>query len=410
MSSTITPIVHRAPRIAGLLAAAVLFACLPPDAPGSCETPPPVTPLAGPVVMDGPCALGVESPTRLLVTTTDFATGAVSIVDATTFEVTPDVALGSTDAVPAWHDGRGLLLHRYQIDALQVLDPTRGWATAADIPITATCSAAPNPQSIAFDPDGLGYVTQLDVPELAVLDPWAAPGEGRVGTIDLRAVSDDDGNPDFGAAVACGSVIWVVAQRLDAAFARVGPDELIAVDTAAGVAFDLDPERDGAQGLRSDGTWLRQLRRDPADTTGHTLLGLSTGIERFDLDEARVVWAVAPERFADAGIGEPLQAQSFAISSDGTVAYIAAYDADFAQVRLYSVGLDGAAPQIPIAFADGFDSVERTVERIGDRLWYGSTRRSAPGLWVFDLGADPPTPLAGPLSTGLAPYSLVAIP
>lgn len=400
----------RAIRLALPCVAVIGPACIATVEPEACEAEGAAIAVPGPLVLDGPCTLDADAPTRLMVTTTDFATGALTIVDAATMAVDADVALGSTDAIPTWHDGMGLLVHRYQIDAIQVLDPTRAWATVADVPIEAACSVAPNPQAIAFASDGLGYVTQLDVPELAVLDPDAAPGFARVSTIDLRAIADDDGNPDFGAAFACGSLVWVVAQRLDERFARVGPDELFAIDVAAGGPVDLDATREGVQGLRSAGAWLRQLRRDPADPRAQTLLGLSTGIERFGLQDGTVVWAVAPERFAAAGIGEPLQPQAFAVDAAGTQAFVAAYDRDFSQVRLYRVGLDDAAPQVPEVFADGFDSVERTLERIGDRLWYGSTRRSAPGLWVFDLGADPPAVIAGPLSTGLPPYSLVAIP
>lgn len=395
---------------AAAVAVAVGPACIATVDPEACGAEGTAITVPGPLVLDGPCTLDVDAPTRLMVTTTDFATGAVTIVDAAAMAVDTDVALGSTDAIPSWHDGVGLLVHRYQIDAIQVLDPTRAWATIADVPIEAPCSVAPNPQAIAFADDGLGYVTQLDVPELAVLDPHAAPGVARVATIDLRAITDDDGNPDFGAAFACGSRVWVVAQRLDERFTRVGPDELFAIDTEAGGAVDLDATRDGVQGLRSAGAWLRQLRRDPADPSAHTVLGLSTGIERFGLEDGAVAWAVAPERFAAAGIDEPLQPQAFAVDAAGTQAFVAAYDRDFSQVRLYRVGLDDAAPQVPEAFADGFDSVERTLERVGDRLWYGSTRRSAPGLWVFDLGVVPPAVIAGPLSTGLPPYSLVAIP
>ncbi len=364
----------------------------------------------GPVRLDGPCNLDLESPTRLLVTTTDFATGAISVVDVETMVVTKDVGLGSTDAIPTWHDGMGLLVHRFQIDTVQVLDPGRDWALAAEIPIEAACSEAPNPQAVVFDADGLGYVTQLDVPELAIIDPRSTGPQARVGTIDLRSIPDVDGNADLGAAVACGSIVWVVAQRLDPSYSRRGPDELIAVDTTVGAPVDLDPDIPGAQGLVSAGAWLRQLRRDPADVEAHTLLGLSTGIERFDLSVGTVTWAVTPERFAAAGIVAPLQSQAFAIDADGTVAYLAAYDEDFSQVQLYRVGLDDAEPQTPQSFAQGFDSVEHTLERIGTRLWYGSTRRMAPGLWVFDLDGASPQPLAGPLSTGLPPYSMAVAP
>ena len=104
------------------------------------------------------------------------------------------------------------------------------------------------------------------------------------------------------------------------------------------------------------------------------------------------------------------QVLAFDLADDGSVAYLAAYDADYSQVRLYRVGLDGAAPEIPEPFAEGFDSAERTLELVGDNLWYGSRRLERPGLWRFDVSLDPPQLLDGPISTGLPPYSMVAIP
>ncbi len=395
-------------RIAGV----VLFAlgCAPVDADAPCPADEAAVPSTLAPVMDAPCDLDPPTPTRLLVTTTDFSTGAVSVVDLAAATVTRDVASATTDSVPAWQAGLGVLVHRYQFDGVERLDPARGWASAGEIPIASVCSSAPNPQAIAFAPDGLAYVTTLDVPELAVLDLDAPPSEARVGSVDLRAVRDEDENPDAGLAVACGSTVWVAVQRLDASYSRVGPDELVAVDTATRTVIDLDPAVDGAQGLRSAGAWLRQLRRDPTDDAGLTLLALSTGIERFDLRAQTVAWAVAPEAFAAAGLGTMRQPQSFDIDDDAELAWLAAYDEDFGQVRLYRVGLDGNEPAIPEPFADGFDSVERSLELVDDRLWYGSTRREAPGLWVFDTSVVPPVPVAGPLDTGLPPYSVVAIP
>lgn len=384
--------------------------CLPGFEPLPCDATEPAAATPGPVTLDGPCGDDPEIAKRLLLTTTDFATGAITLVDVATRNVTIDLAVGGTDAIPAWHDGLAMMLHRYGIDELQVLAPERDWATAANIPINAGCSPTPNPQSIVFDADGLGYVTTLDAPLLTVVDPRAVPAMAVIGTIDLRGIPEVDDNPDIGTSIACGSIVWVVAQRLDDSFGRLGPDELFAVDTGAQALVDLDPSDAAVDGLRSGGEWVRQLRRDPKDPTGHSVLALSTGIERFSLAEGAVVWAVDPGRFDDAGIGDLLQPQSFAVSKDGSVAYVAAYDENFSQVQLYTVGLDGNTPMIPESFADGFDSVERTLERIGDELWFGSTRRSAPGLWVFDTTVAPPVLDAGPLYTGLPPFSMVAIP
>jgi hypothetical protein len=156
---------------------------------------------------------------------------------------------------------------------------------------------------------------------------------------------------------------------------------------------------------------VRQLRRDPSDPQGLTLLGLSTGIERIELVSGRRRWVVAPDTMEQAGIGGRLQPQAFDVDDAGELAYVAAYDSDFSQVRLWRVSLrEDGTPAMPEPFAEGFDSVERTLELVGTSLWYGSTRAGAPGLWRFDVSGELPRREAGPLATGLAPYSMVAIP
>jgi hypothetical protein len=272
------------------------------------------------------------------------------------------------------------------------------------------CADAANPQSVAFGPDGLAYVPQLATPEVAVLDLRAPPAEALVDTIDLVAFADDDGNPEASLAFACGDTLWVSVQHLDPSFIRIGDDELVAIDLARGRALDLDAQTPGGQGLRSAGEWIRQIRRDPTDAAGHRVLALSTGIERFDLARGVVEWAVAPEVFESVGLDEMRLLQSFDVDDDGALAYVAAYDKGFAQVRLWRVGLDGNAPSEPEEFAEGFDSVERTLELVGETLWYGSTRAGASGLWRFDVSQWPPVRSDAPLSLGLPPFSMVVIP
>jgi len=356
------------------------------------------------------CVLGPKEPTRLLLTTTDFSTGALTVVDPDALEVTPDVAVASTDAIPFVDPlgGRVVIANRFGLDYLDVWTEP-GFDARGQFPVAADMGSA-NPHGVAFAPDGTAWVTTLGTSRLRRFDLARPPGSAEVETIELSAFADPDGNPEASLVVSCGRSVYVAVQRLDAAFSPVDVDMLVAIDPDEGLPVDLDAETPGGQGLALQGTWLRQLRTDPTDDTGRTLLGLTTGIERIDLDTRTVSWAAPQDAFARAGIGDVFLPQSFAVSADGTTAYVAAYVADFSEVQLYVVGLDGNAPTAPEPFASGLDSVERTLERIGDQLWFGSTRTTAPGLWVYDVSADPPRPIAGPLSTGLPPYSMVALP
>lgn len=391
--------------------AAALLGCAPP----SSEPPPDEAWMvdgddvpSGWRAPDGPCELDPPAPSRLLLTTTDFVTGALTVVDLADGTVEPDVAVGSTDAVPFGHDDRVVVVHRHQLDRLDVLDPTR-WSLVAQHALPSDRPSA-NPHAVAFDAAGLAWVTTFAEPTLRGLELGLPPARAEQARVDLSGFGDDDGNPEASLVVRCGDLLLVTAQRLDPGFHPHGPDVLVVVDPAERQALDLEPDTQELDPLPLLGGWVRQLRRDPADPEGRTLLALSTGIERVELRSGRRHWAVAPETMARAGIDGRLQPQAFDVDDDGRLAYLAAYDADFSQVRLYRVGLDGAEPVVPEPFAEGLDSVERTLELWGTDLWYGSTRHDAPGLWRFDTRGDVPRAVAGPLSTGLPPYSMVAIP
>lgn len=357
----------------------------------------------------GPCDLDPPAPSRLVLTTTDFVTGAITAVDLEDGSVEPDVAVGSTDAVPFGHEGRVIVLHRYQLDRIDVLDPA-SWSLVAQHAVPSKGPSA-NPHAVAFDAEGLAWVTSFAEPTLLALDLERPPAEAEVARVDLSGFADADGNPEASLAVACGDLLLITAQRLDPAFVPHGPDVLVAIDPARAEPLDLDPGTAIVDPLPLLGGWVRQLRRDPGDPQGRTLLALSTGLERIELRTGRRSWVVSPETMEEAGIGGRLQPQAFDVDDAGERAYLAAYDADFSQVRLYRVSLGpDAEPAVPEPFAEGFDSVERTLELVGTSLWYGSTRAGAPGLWRFDVSGDVPRRVAGPLGTGLAPYSMVAIP
>lgn len=396
--------------VPGLVLLAIA-ACAPPDLDAA---PTPVVDVDGDQVPagwrapEGGCALDEPDPSRLVLTTTDFATGALTVIDLGDETVEPDVAPGSSDAVPFPHGDRLLLLHRYQHDRIDVLS-TEDWSLVAQHGLPSAAPSA-NPHAVTIGPDGLAYVTLFAEPALRVLDLSRPPADAERGRIDLSGFADDDGNPEASLAVTCGDLVLVTAQRLDPGFNPYGTDTLVVIDPAQQQALDLDPETAEPDGLPLLGEWVRQLRRDPTDAQGRTLLALSRGIERIELASGRRRWAVAPDAFAQAGIDGRLSPQAFDIDDQGTIAYLAAYDADFSQVRLYRVGLDGRAPTIPEPFAEGFDSVERSLELVGTRLWYGSTRVDAPGLWLFDTSHQTPTLVTGPIPTGLPPYSMVAIP
>lgn len=395
------------------------LACGDPLYPPSEGSVPTEAPLQVGTPAPAPCRVGAEDPTSLVVTTTDFATGAITVVGPDGV-VTPDVAVGSPDAIPYPAPGGVAVVHRFGYDFIDVLEDS-SWRSLGQHALAAPDADSPNPHAVVFDDDGMGYVTLFGSASMLVFDPAAPPGEAVVDSIDLAPFADADGRPEASLEVRCGDTLWVSVERLDVpgGYRRTGEEMMVAIDLRSRVPYDFDADRAGGQGLPLQGAWLKQLRRDPAEPTA--VLGLTSGIERIDLGALHSEWLVGPEAFADAGIEHYQQPLSFDVDPTGQRIWIAAYlpaaptdctrdpSECFDHAQLFEVDLTAAQPVLE-PFGAPFEAVDRTLERVGDTLWVGSRQSDAPGLYRYDLTTQPPTLRDGPLSTGLAPYSITAVP
>jgi len=401
--------------LAAALAASLALACVPfasdDDSGGDDSTgPAPGEPLSGPPVLGVPCSGEVQKPTRLAITTTDNVTGALSILDLQTGIITPDLALATSDSVPV-HDGERLyLLHRYGFDALDILRPDFTLLAQFGLGVPEVVSS--NPHALAFAGQR-AYITLFGAPTLQILDLADPTTPTLAGSIDLRPLADADGNPEANLAMRCGDTLFITVQRLDEnmVFAPTGEhDHLAPIDLASGRLHDLDPDTPGVQAMPLLGPWAKQWRLDPADPAGHTLLVLSSGLERTNLATLQTTWAVDPARLAAIGLVATDLTQTFDLDRTGEHAYIASYRADLSEVVLLRASLDDDAPIVEIA--GGMQSIGPTLEIVDDTLWFGDRSHAAAGMRAWDLRTDPPTPRFGglPLSTGLAPYAAVAIP
>lgn len=337
----------------------------------------------------------------LILTTTDFATGALVTIDTDTEEVI-ERALVSADAIPFVHEDRVFVVNRFGFDYLDVYAPDDGWKRINQIPITLAGVPSTNPHAIAVGPAGEAYLTLYGASELFVLDLEQQGTSAIVGTIDLSTFEDEDGVAESSLAIAGPESLAIVVQRLDrgAGFAPVDDDLLVFIDYESTDIIDVDADADGDQGLVLPGTWPRQWRAKAAEP--NIIYILNTGILRVELDTKSVDWAVPESRFVDAGFGGRLQAQSFVIDDAEGRVYVAAYDEAFLSVSLYRAKLDGSDAFVELA--PGLNSVERTLAMVDDQLWFASTSLGDEGVVRFGLDGELEL---GPLDTGLPPYSMI---
>jgi hypothetical protein len=126
-----------------------------------------------------------------LVVTSDFESGAYATIDPETRAAHADIAAIHPDAVCRSDRvlGRSFIIERFGADAIDVLDSSAGWEVAAQYSV----GASTNPQDIAAVSEDRAYVARLGEAELLVVHPLTGK---RLGTVDLSAYADEDGNPD----------------------------------------------------------------------------------------------------------------------------------------------------------------------------------------------------------------------
>ena len=349
-------------------------------------------------VLTSACAIEVLNPSRIVLTTDDNSTGGISIVDVNTRTVTADVALSETDSLPYYHDGTLYILHRLGFDRIDLLDPSSDFVLTGQHPVLDTGSGSANAQAVVIGgSSGAAFVSNFGVPELHVYDYNRTPGESLVQEIDLSGFADADGNPEQGLTINCGETIFVSAQLLAPDFSKTAPQILIPVDTASCEPYDTP--------IPHLGWFLRGLRKDPADSTGHSVIMLTSGIERVNLATGDVSWIISEAELDAEGIGG-FQPQSFDFHGTDTI-YLAAYRSDYSAIDIWRIPVAGGPME---AIISGLNAREKTLEILGDELWFGDTTTGGEGLRIYDLTQDPPVLVAGPLDVGLPPKSMLAIP
>lgn len=355
---------------------------------GGCEAPAP--PMSVPESLDGPA---------ILITTTDFSTGALSVYDLERGRMYADVSFASPDAIPFSDGSYVYVLNRFMHDYVSVFDPRDGFALVAEHAVTAAGTASANPHGLAFIGDGQALVSLYGASELQLHDFLRAPGQSMTTSVDTSALADDDGIAETEFVVVHDDRAWVLSHPVDRldGWTPVGGDQLVEVDWMSGTLVDLDPNLPGVQGIELPCTWSREHQPHPT-MPGHVLV-LCEGIVDVNLEAASWAWHVPPSSFPGEGAADYLQPQDFVVADDGATTILAMYTADFGEVELWAVEA-GALPRLLVG---GLQSAERSLAIHGDTLYVGDRSIGDAGLRAFSLDG---VSLWASRSTGLPPYAV----
>jgi hypothetical protein len=339
---------------------------------------------------------------RLLVLTSDFQTGSISVVDAdSAFTTQLDVAPIHSDAVARIHDGLVYVVNRLGGDNIQVIDPGDGFRTVRQF----STGEGSNPHDIAVVSSDHAYVSRNGMPSLLIVDPRDG---GTRGEISLAAFADGDGNPDMDRLLYQDPYLYITIQRIDfggMTYKPVPPSYLAVVDTRADTLVDMDPVAEGAQGIVLQGlNPSAPMVADPerfviyVPETGEYGV-LDGGIEMVDPATGRSTGFLTREQ--DLG-GDLLD---FVIPDNGP-GYATVSDAAYV-TSLVSFDRRTGAKIATVYQSSAFELADLAVTPCG-QLIVCDRAYAAPGLRVFVATSGLPwTGVSRPISTGLPPFEVL---
>ena len=175
---------------------------------------------------------------------TDFSTGSLSAISASTHVPSCDVASPHSDARLRFFGGQLYVINRFGADNIQIVNPVT-YATVRQF----TVGNGSNPYDIAVLSPTRAYVARYERREVWIVNP--ATG-AKTGEIDLGAFADADGIPEMDRIAVVGPLAFVSLQRIDRNGGFVPTDTaLVAViDTRTDQVVDCDPAEPGVQAIR----------------------------------------------------------------------------------------------------------------------------------------------------------------
>ena len=347
-------------------------------------------------VVMGLNAVGAWAGDRAILTTTDFSSGSLAVVNLETHQATVNLLNIHSDASVQTYRGKIYVVNRLGQDNILVLDPDDLTTPVLQFSV----GNGSNPQHIAFASETKAYVSRLKSERVLVVNP--ATGDS-LGGVDLSFVADADGLPEATFLTIFDGRLYVTCQRLDRDAPFWPPtdrSEVVVVDVNTDTVIDLDSTRDGTQGivLQASNPFGGQVR------VGAKLylscLGrrgaLDGGIEVLDLQNNRSEGVLLSE--VDLG-GD---AGAFAMVSQDRGYVVVADDASFVNsVRGFNLAAGSVSAPLP-GTSGGFTPA---IGALKGRLYVldqgSSGSPETVGLRVYDTSAD--TLVAGPISTGLPP-------
>jgi len=342
----------------------------------------------------------------LLITTSDYVTGGLGVLEIATGDAETDDVIDDQDTVPALVGCTPALIERAEGNLrIQSVEELAGTVRTIDLdPAGTTAPYATNPVAVVSIDATKAYVIAQGRNEIVIVDPTMDGTAGVTGTIDLSGFvhpDDMDGLVDALSAIRAGDRVYVGLGNywFDSSFAIQFEGSVLAViDAATDTVVDMDGATDGVQGidLAGENPWRGMWVSESGDRlwvgAGGDGFAIDGMIEEIDLGTGTSAGAVVTEETLGAELG------GFAVVASDRVLVLAGRD-----VVAFDPGAAFPADPDPIA-----SEVDGMIPHAGS-LWVWSREGAAVGLRRFDAadGTDL-TPAAGPWTFGALPIYAVS--
>lgn len=344
---------------------------------------------------------------HVIVVTTDYTSGAISVADADTnfLALHNDLDAVHPDAVARVADGLVYVVNRLGGDNVQVLDPQGSFRTIRQF----STGVGSNPHDIAVIAPDRAYVSCNGTPFLLDVDP--RNGSVR-DSISLARTADRDGIPDMDRLFYRAPYLYVAIQRIDYAdstYNPVPPSVIAIVDTRADTLADADPGTPGVNVITLAG--LNPCAPMVLSDAGDVLLipesgrygVLDGGVEKVDLTS----WSSAGWLVREQDLGGDLI--DFALGPDGR-GFATVAGPDYS-TSLVSFDVASGARTGILYHSDSFDLADLIAVPAADLLLVCDRHYELSGLRAFRASTGlPVTGPHQPVSTGLPPIELIPFP
>ncbi|MCZ6632392.1 MAG: hypothetical protein O7G87_03240 [bacterium] len=345
-------------------------------------------------------ATGVEAADRAILTTTDFSSGSIAVVDLETFVATENVLNIHSDAGVQFYNGRVYVINRLGQDNILVLNPEDLSKPERQFSV----GNGTNPQAIAFVSDSKAYVTRYESTHLLMVNP--STGDS-LGSVDLSGFADSDGIPEMSQMAIWQEQLYVLCQRLDRnnGFAPTDRSEVAVVDVNTDALKDMNANEAGVQGivlaLKNPTDAFQVQGKFYLSCVGSFTEFEDGGIEVLNLAEntSEGVVVGGTELGGNPGaLAVGANQKGYAVVSDATFANtVRPFDASAKTVSAGLSGISGGfVPDLGI---------------LNGRLYVADqgsfTDPASAGFRVYDTQTD--LLVAGPIATGLPPSDIAFI-